>query len=152
MNPRLAVFSILFAPVFGFSLYLLACTASISPRYQPDIIYVRCFSPFLVLIFSFGIALFLARNRREITRFVQIALVLCAIVFVLILSAESRHSMTAPILPEERTLSSTVHFALAQPQFSNRSFAAPIYSAVLASILWLVDRARRKPDQPPRLT
>ena len=75
MNPRLAAFSILFAPVFGLSLYLLACTASISPRYQPDIIYIRWFSPLLVLIFSHGIVLFLVQHPREITRFLQRALV-----------------------------------------------------------------------------
>ena len=146
MSPRLAAFSVVFAPVFGFSLYLLACTASIYPRYQPDIGRIRWFSPFLILIISFVIASFLAQRPREVVRFLQLALVMCALAFAIVIGGDSSSSTTYLTPPVERTLGSTVTFALSHPQFSNRSYAAPFYSAVLAGILWLVHRARNKPN------
>ena len=144
MNPRIAAFYVLFASVFGFSLYVTACTASITPSYLSGIIYIRWFSPFLVLIFSFGLVSFFAQHSREITRFVQLAWVLCSIVFVMVLSSESSHRTFTPEPPPERTIYSTVSFALVEPQFSNRSYSGPIYSAVLAGLLWLIHRARNK--------
>ena len=147
MNPRLTAFAIVFAPVFAFSLYLLACTASIHPSYQPDIVRIRWFHPGLVVIVSFVIASFLAQHRREVVRFLQLALVLCAIIFFIVVGGHSSRSAITPIPPAERTLHSTVSFALAQPQFSNRSFAAPFYSAALVAILWLVHRTRNNPNE-----
>lgn len=142
MNPRLIAFSILFAPVFAFSLYLLACTASIYPSYQSDIARFRWFHPGLILVISFIVASCLARHRREVVHFLQLALISCAIVFIIVAVSYSSRSVIAPTPPAERTLYSVVGFALAQPQFSNRSIAAPFYSAVLVAILWLVHRAR----------
>ena len=147
MSPRIIVFCAVFAPIFGFSLYLLACTASIYPSYQPDIGRIRWFSPFLVLVISFVVASFLAQHSREVVRFLQLALFLCGIVFVIILSGGSSSFASVPNTPEQRTLRSTITLALVHPQFSNRSSAAPFYSAVLAAVLWLVHRARNKPNE-----
>ena len=143
MNPRLTAFSVAFASVFGFSLYFLACTASIYSNYQPDISRVHWFNPCLVLLVSFVIASRLAQRRLEIVRFLQLALALCAIIFVIILGGHSECSVASPIPPAERTLKSTVCYALAKPSFSNRSFASPIDSALVAAILWWVIRARK---------
>ena len=147
MSPKLKAFSAVFAPVFTFSLYLLACTASIYPRYQPDIGRIRWFHPGLILIVSFVTASFLARHYSEVVRFLQLTLVLCAVVFAIVLAGHTSRSVIAPTPPAERTLHSTITFALAQPEFSNRSFAAPFYIAVLTAILWLVHRARNNSNE-----
>ena len=140
MSPRFAVFSGVFALIFGFSLYLLVCTASISPKYQPDIHLVRWFSPFLVLIVSFIFVTRLAQCRQEVIRFLQLSLILCTIVFVLVVAGQSHRSETASIPADHGTLAATLGSALAHPQFSNRSFAPPVYCGGLVGILSLVHR------------
>jgi len=146
MKPIFRAFAFVFAPIFAFSLYLLACTASIGPSYQPDIARISWFHPGLVLIVSFIIASLLAQHRREVVRFLQLALVLCAVAFVIVVGGDSSGSVSTPPSPAGRTLHSTISIALAHPQFSNRSYSAPFYSAVLVAILWLVHHKRNYPN------
>jgi hypothetical protein len=141
MNPRFAILCIAFSGVFGFSLYLLACTASIDSDYQADIGRIRWLNPFLVLVLFFIASWFLASKKRELRLFLLIGLAECVLVFVLILVVKSS-GPEYPTPPTPRTLMSTVGFSLAHPQFSKRSYAVPFYSAMLLGILWLVYRVR----------
>jgi uncharacterized membrane protein SirB2 len=144
MNLRLVAFSLVFTPVYALLLYLRACTASIFPHYQPDIERFNWFSPQLVLILSFVIASFMARRPSEVVRFLQFSLAVCAIVFIFIIGCHAGSPAITQNPPAERTLGSTVSFALKHPQFSTRSYAVPFYNAVLAAVLWLVHRLRNR--------
>jgi len=144
MSTRFGIFCLFFAPVFGFSLYLLVCTSSLHDSYQPGIGRIRWFSPIIVLVASFVIASLLARNSSEVVHFLQIALGLCAVIFVVVAVGRATRPVNPPTPPSERTLHSTIGFALAHPRFSNRSLGAPISHAVVIAILWLIHRARTK--------
>jgi hypothetical protein len=143
MNPRFAILCFMFAAAFGFSLYLLACTASIYSDYQPDIGRIRWLHPALVLILFFIAAWFLARRDAELRVFLLLGLAECALVFMLILVGDLVEPQF-PAPPAPRTLLSTVSFSLTHPQFSNRSYSAPFYSAILLAILWLIYRSRSR--------
>lgn len=133
-----------FAVVFGFSLYLLACTASIYSDYQPDIGRIRSFHPAVVLTSFFIAAWFLAQRQTELRVFLLIALAECAAVSLIVLVVDLSGAPVSSVRPSERTLWSTISFSLAHPQFSNRSYAAPFYSAILIGILWLLYRSRSR--------
>jgi multisubunit Na+/H+ antiporter MnhC subunit len=142
MAPRFIIFCCIFAAVFGFSLYLLACTASIYPDYQPDIGRIRWLQPALVLVVFFIGAWFLAQRQTELRVFLLITLAECAAIFLIVLVADLSHDTVSATRPDERRLWTTVMFALRHPQFSNRSYGAPLYSAIVAGILWLIYRSR----------
>jgi hypothetical protein len=143
MTPRFTIFCCSFAVVFGFSLYLLACTASIYSDYQPDIGRIRWFHPALVLILFFIAAWFLAKRDADLRFFLLLAFAECGLLFLFILIGDLLEpQFTSP--PATRTLSSTISFSLAHPQFSNRSYAAPFYSAMLVGILWFIYRSRSR--------
>jgi hypothetical protein len=144
MTPRFIIFCFIFAAVFGFSLYLLACTASIYPDYQPDIERVRWLHPALVLVVFFSTAWFLAERYTELRVFLLIALAECAAIFLIVLVANLFDATVSSVRASERTLWSTISFSLAHPQFSNRSYAAPFYSAILIGILWFFYRSRSR--------
>ena len=144
MNSRFAILCFLFAAAFGFSLYLFACAASIYSDYQPDIGRIRLLHPALVLILFFIAAWFLASRDADLRLFLLLGLAECALLFLLILIGDlGNPQYPAPVAP--RTLLSTVGASLAHPQFSNRSYATPFYSAILLAVLWLIYRNRSRP-------
>jgi hypothetical protein len=143
MSRRFAILYFLFAAAFGFSMYLLACTASISSNYQPDIGRIRWFHPVLVLVLFFIAAWFLATRDADLRLFLLIGFAECALLFLFILVSDVvEHRFAAP--PAPRTFLGTLGFSLAHPRFSNRSYAAPFYSALILGILWLVYRSRSR--------
>jgi multisubunit Na+/H+ antiporter MnhC subunit len=144
MNPRFIILCCIFAVVFGFSLYLLACTASIYPDYQPDIGRIRWFDPTVVLTSFFIAAWFLSQRQTELRVFFLLALSECAAVSVIVLVADLSDTTVSSLRPSERTLWNTISFSLVHPQFSNRSYASPFYSAILIGILWLFCRNRSR--------
>ena len=144
MSTRFIILCCVFAVVFGFSLYLLACTASIYPDFQPGIGSIRWFHPAVVLTFFFIAAWFLAQRQTELRVFLLIALAGCAAISLIVLVADLSDATVSSVRPSERTLWSTISFSLAHPQFSNRSYAGPFYSAVLIGILWLLYRSRAR--------
>jgi len=83
MKSSLIVLYYVFAAAFGFSLYLLACTASIDSNYQADIVWIRWFHPIVVLITFFVPARYLAQHRTNLQGFFLIALVESGAVFLL---------------------------------------------------------------------
>jgi hypothetical protein len=138
MAPRFIIFCCIFATLFGFALYLLACTASIYPEYQPDIGKVRWFHPALVLTLFFIPAWFLAHNQTDLRVFLLLALAECAAMFLIIVVGDLSGTTDSSARPDDRTLWTTLSFSLRHPSFSNRSYAAPLYSAIVVGILWLI--------------
>lgn len=141
MNSKFAILCFLFAAAFGFSLYLSACTASISSDYQPDIGRIRLLHPALLLALFFVAAWFLARRDADLRLFLLLGLAECALLFLLIL-IDDLGNAPYPAPPAPPTLLNTVHASLRHPQFSNRSYATPFYSAILLAVLWLMYRSR----------
>ncbi len=145
MSRKFVIFCFIFAVVFGFSLYLLACTASIYSNYQPDIGQIRWFHPVVVLIAFFIAAWFLAGRYSDLKSFLILALIECAVLFIFI---RGSGSSTYYSPPANRTLWNTIHFSLANPKFSNRSYASPIFSTFFIGVLWLISRNySRKKEQ-----
>jgi len=124
-------------------MYLLACTASIYSEYQPDIGRICWLHPALVLVLFFIVAWFLARRDADLRFFLLLAFSECALFFLFILIGDLLEPQF-PRAPAPRTLSSTISFSLAHPQFSTRSYAVPFYSAILVGILWLIYRSRAR--------
>lgn len=148
MNQRFAIFYVLFAAVFGFSLYLQACTASIGPSYQSDIERIRWFHPLLVLLLSFVVAARLSQHSREVVRFLQLAVALSATIFTVVIGSRACRPSVSPSPPVQRSLLSTINFALTHPNFSNRSLAAPLYSIIFAAICWRLYRQSTNYSEP----
>jgi len=139
MNSKFAVLSFLFAVAFGFSLYLFACAGSISSDYQPGFGLIRWFHPALVPVLFFTAAWFLASRDTDLRLFLLLGLAECALLFLFNL-IRGLGNTDDPVPPAPRTLWSTIIFSLTHPQFSNRSYAAVFYSAIILAILWLISR------------
>jgi len=122
MTPRFIIFCCIFAGVFGFSLYLLACTASIYPDYQTDIGRIRWFHPALVLVVFFIAAWFVAERHTDLRVFLLLALAECALLSLAIVLSDISDVTVSSSAPAERTFWTTISFSLAHPQFSNRSY------------------------------
>ncbi len=106
MTPRFIIFCCIFAGVFGFSLYLLACTASIYPDYQTDIGRIRWFHPALVLVVFFIAAWFVAERHTDLRVFLLLALAECALLFLAIVLSDISDVTVSSSAPAERTIPS----------------------------------------------
>lgn len=146
MKPGFQILCLLFALTFGFSLYLLACTVSVNSDYQPDIDRIGWLHPFPVALLFFVAARFLANSRRDLRFFLLFGLAECALVFLIVLIGDLVDPQF-PIPPAPRTLLSTIGFSLTHPQFSNRSYGVPVWSALLLTILWGLLRCRSRDEQ-----
>lgn len=135
MKPGFRILCLLFVLAFGFSLYLLACTISINSSYQPTIERIGWLHPFPVALLFFVAARFLTNSRRDLRVFLLLGLAECALVFLVVLVGDLV-APQFPIPPAPRTLLSTIDFSLTHPQFSNRSYGVPVWSALLLTIFW----------------
>jgi hypothetical protein len=100
-----------------------------------------------VLIVSFIAASFLAQSSADVRAFLLLALAVCAVLFLIILVGDFFRDAISPSPVVERTLWNTVSFSFTHPQFSNRSYAAPFYSAILIGGLWLIHRIRSQHNE-----
>lgn len=133
---------ITFALLLGAALYVHAATASVGASYQQGMPLFRSVtSPYLVIFVGVGIPLagaLAASNARGWSRTSQalarVAILTSLVGLLAFVVIEWVEPCTA-LAPSARDLSSTLGYSLLCPRLSNRSYAAPIYSAVLAWVL-----------------
>jgi lysylphosphatidylglycerol synthetase-like protein (DUF2156 family) len=144
-NPiALRTIAFLLALIFASFLYLQMATVSIYENYEADIGRIRIFSPeLIVLCILVLIAIIPGRIGMAITtmavQFSKVATWVCVVfaglyVVLSVLPSSTSHWS----FPSERTLSKTLAISLSHPDFSNRSLARLILSALLVLFLgWL---------------
>jgi hypothetical protein len=136
--------------IFAVFLYLQMCTASLYEDYQDGIARVRILHPGLLVLMILLLTVIVPGKRGEemalfSVQFTKLGIWLCIGFGILYVVVESIHFKSQWSFPRGRTLAETIATSLSHPNFSSRSLAVLIYTALLLFFLrWRAKLILRK--------